>query len=168
MTGPRLLVRAGRRSQRPAQAAAQARPDPLREVRRLDAGRQFSHRRRMAVPGRAGSAAAAEPAVSLGERRLRDVRRFPGRPVVGTPQDHPARAARRPGQASRSQALTGVDLREEHWDAFFAFYMDTGARKWGRPYLNRRSFRCSASGWPTGCCWSWPVAAAAGSPARST
>jgi predicted N-acyltransferase len=36
--------------------------------------------------------------------------------------------------------LSGADLREEHWDAFFAFYMDTGARKWGRPYLNRRFF----------------------------
>ncbi|HEY1427167.1 MAG TPA: GNAT family N-acetyltransferase [Caulobacteraceae bacterium] len=37
-------------------------------------------------------------------------------------------------------ALTGRDLLEEHWDAFFAFYMDTGARKWGRPYLNRLFF----------------------------
>ena len=37
-------------------------------------------------------------------------------------------------------ALTGADLREEHWDAFFAFYMDTGSRKWGRPYLNRTFF----------------------------
>jgi hypothetical protein len=36
--------------------------------------------------------------------------------------------------------LTGRDLTEEHWDAFFAFYMDTGSRKWGRPYLNRRFF----------------------------
>jgi predicted N-acyltransferase len=36
--------------------------------------------------------------------------------------------------------LTGAELREEHWDAFFAFYMDTGSRKWGRPYLNRRFF----------------------------
>ena len=36
--------------------------------------------------------------------------------------------------------VTGSDLREAHWDAFFAFYMDTGARKWGRPYLNRRFF----------------------------
>ena len=33
--------------------------------------------------------------------------------------------------------LTGVDITEEHWDAFFAFYMDTGSRKWGRPYLTR-------------------------------
>jgi hypothetical protein len=37
-------------------------------------------------------------------------------------------------------ALTGGDLTEEHWDAFFTFYMDTGARKWGQPYLNRRFF----------------------------
>ncbi len=36
--------------------------------------------------------------------------------------------------------LTGSDLTEDAWDAFFAFYMDTGARKWGRPYLNRRFF----------------------------
>jgi uncharacterized protein len=37
-------------------------------------------------------------------------------------------------------ALTGSDLTEAAWDAFFAFYMDTGARKWGRPYLNRLFF----------------------------
>ncbi len=36
--------------------------------------------------------------------------------------------------------LTGADLTEDHWDAFFGFYVDTGARKWGRPYLNRRFF----------------------------
>jgi hypothetical protein len=37
-------------------------------------------------------------------------------------------------------ALTGPEITEEHWDAFFAFYMDTGSRKWGRPYLNRTFF----------------------------
>ncbi|MEI7931452.1 MAG: GNAT family N-acetyltransferase [Alphaproteobacteria bacterium] len=37
-------------------------------------------------------------------------------------------------------ALTGAELTEAHWDAFFAFYMDTGSRKWGRPYLNRKFF----------------------------
>ena len=36
--------------------------------------------------------------------------------------------------------LTGKDLTESAWDAFFAFYMDTGGRKWGRPYLNRKFF----------------------------
>ncbi len=36
--------------------------------------------------------------------------------------------------------LTGSDLSEAHWDAFFAFYTDTGARKWGHPYLTREFF----------------------------
>ncbi len=38
------------------------------------------------------------------------------------------------------ERLTGADIRPEHWDAFYAFYMDTGSRKWGRPYLNRSFF----------------------------
>jgi uncharacterized protein len=36
--------------------------------------------------------------------------------------------------------LTGKDLTERVWDDFFAFYMDTGSRKWGRPYLSRAFF----------------------------
>jgi len=36
--------------------------------------------------------------------------------------------------------LTGGDLREEHWDAFYGFYTDTGLRKWGTPYLTREFF----------------------------
>jgi predicted N-acyltransferase len=38
------------------------------------------------------------------------------------------------------ETLTGGELTESVWDAFFAFYQDTGGRKWGRPYLNRRFF----------------------------
>lgn len=36
--------------------------------------------------------------------------------------------------------LVGAEIEERHWDAFFAFYMDTSDRKWGSPYLNRRFF----------------------------
>jgi hypothetical protein len=36
--------------------------------------------------------------------------------------------------------LTGSDLTESVWDAFFGFYMETGSRKWGRPYLTRPFF----------------------------
>ena len=36
--------------------------------------------------------------------------------------------------------LTGPAITEAHWDAMFAFYTDTGNRKWGRPYLNRAFF----------------------------
>ena len=38
------------------------------------------------------------------------------------------------------RVLSGGDLREEHWDAFWSFYQDTGARKWGHPYLTREAF----------------------------
>lgn len=38
------------------------------------------------------------------------------------------------------QHLTGGEITEAHWDAFWHFYQDTGARKWGRPYLTRSFF----------------------------
>jgi hypothetical protein len=36
--------------------------------------------------------------------------------------------------------LTGAELTEKVWDRFFEFYMDTGSRKWGRPYLTREFY----------------------------
>ena len=51
--------------------------------------------------------------------------------------------------------LTGREITEAHWDAFFAFYMDTGSRKWGRPYLNRRFFSLIGERMATGSCSSW-------------
>jgi hypothetical protein len=36
--------------------------------------------------------------------------------------------------------LAGSDITEAHWDAFWRFYQDTGARKWGSPYLTREAF----------------------------
>jgi len=36
--------------------------------------------------------------------------------------------------------LSGAEISEAHWDAFWDFYQDTGARKWGRPYLTRAFF----------------------------
>ena len=51
------------------------------------------------------------------------------------------RRERRDAQAGLAiHCLTGAQITEDHWDAFFAFYMDTGSRKWGRPYLNRLFF----------------------------
>jgi predicted N-acyltransferase len=44
------------------------------------------------------------------------------------------------GFGGEIQVLSGDDLRPEHWDAFWHFYQDTGARKWGSPYLTRRFF----------------------------
>lgn len=38
------------------------------------------------------------------------------------------------------ELLTGPAITERHWDSFFQFYMDTGSRKWGTPYLTREFF----------------------------
>ncbi len=38
------------------------------------------------------------------------------------------------------RALTGDAILPEYWDAFWTFYQDTGARKWGQPYLTRAFF----------------------------
>ncbi|MEO6717043.1 MAG: GNAT family N-acetyltransferase [Novosphingobium sp.] len=48
------------------------------------------------------------------------------------------RAAAQAGVEIRS--LSGADISETHWDAFWHFYQDTGARKWGQPYLTRQAF----------------------------
>ncbi|MEA2792110.1 MAG: uncharacterized protein QOG73_4516 [Acetobacteraceae bacterium] len=37
-------------------------------------------------------------------------------------------------------ALSGADITERHWDAFYAFYHSTVDRKWGSAYLTRRFF----------------------------
>lgn len=44
------------------------------------------------------------------------------------------------GEGITIEWLTGTAITERAWDAFYAFYMDTGARKWGQPYLNRTFF----------------------------
>jgi predicted N-acyltransferase len=38
------------------------------------------------------------------------------------------------------ERLTGTQITEAHWDAFYRFYVDTGSRKWGSPYLTRQFF----------------------------
>jgi hypothetical protein len=38
------------------------------------------------------------------------------------------------------ETLTGDQIQPQHWDAFWRFYQDTGARKWGTPYLTRAFF----------------------------
>jgi hypothetical protein len=40
----------------------------------------------------------------------------------------------------RIEELTGAAIGPEHWDAMWLFYQDTGARKWGHPYLTREAF----------------------------
>ncbi len=44
------------------------------------------------------------------------------------------------GFGGEIDTLTGDAIQPQHWDAFWDFYQDTGARKWGRPYLTRAFF----------------------------
>ena len=44
------------------------------------------------------------------------------------------------GRGLTIRALTGDEIEPRHWDAFWAFYQDTGSRKWGTPYLTRKAF----------------------------
>jgi hypothetical protein len=48
--------------------------------------------------------------------------------------------ARAQGFGGEIVTLTGDEIRPEHWDAMWRFYQDTGARKWGTPYLTRPFF----------------------------
>ncbi len=59
------------------------------------------------------------------------------------------KAVRRERREARENDLTfrrliGADITERYWDAFWLFYQDTGARKWGQPYLTRTFFRIIA------------------------
>ncbi|GJD37895.1 GNAT family N-acetyltransferase [Methylobacterium bullatum] len=64
---------------------------------------------------------------------------------LGALSSRKRKAIRRERRDALSQGITiehvtGADLTPAHWDAFYEFYADTGARKWGRPYLNREFF----------------------------
>jgi predicted N-acyltransferase len=64
---------------------------------------------------------------------------------LGTLASRKRKAVRKErGQALESgltiEWVTGRAITQGHWDTFFRFYMDTGSRKWGTPYLNRKFF----------------------------
>ncbi len=63
---------------------------------------------------------------------------------LGALSSRKRKAIRKERAAAQSAVVirhfTGAEIRPEHWDAFWYFYQDTGARKWGRPYLTREFF----------------------------
>jgi predicted N-acyltransferase len=61
---------------------------------------------------------------ALSSRRRKTIRRERAAALEGLTVEH----------------LTGPAIAEAHWDSFWAFYQDTGSRKWGRPYLTRKFF----------------------------
>ena len=140
-TGRRLLVRPGPHALAGRQALAR-RPDrtvPAR--RRLGRSRHFRHRAGIPISSaslgflqrtdqqfhweNAGYASFDDFLAALTARKRKTIRR----------ERHDALA-----NGISVHWLTGSDLTEEVWDAFFEFYMETGSRKWGRPYLTREFY----------------------------
>lgn len=138
VTGPRLMVRPGAETARPALI------DALEQV----ADRMAVSSLHVTFPTEA-EADSLEGAGWL--RRLdvqyhwtnRDYEDFDG--FLADLASRKRKAIRKERGQVRDQGiafrtLSGDDLETRHWDAFFAFYMDTGNRKWGIPYLNRDFF----------------------------
>ena len=74
--------------------------------------------------------------------RNRDYRDFDG--FLATLTSRKRKAIRKEREAARAgldfRILRGFEIGEPEWDAMWAFYQDTGGRKWGRPYLTRSFF----------------------------
>jgi predicted N-acyltransferase len=139
-TGPRLLVRGGAE----AQAARAALAGGLEALRR-EAGASSIHATFVEAPDADALAAAGYVErhdiqfhwANEGYRDYADfLERFASRKRKVLKRER--RDALAPG--IEIAWLTGRDLTEAVWDAFFDFYMDTGSRKWGRPYLTRAFF----------------------------
>ena len=96
-------------------------------------GRRAARARRLPRPPRR--------AVPFPLRRLFELRRLSRGARFPQAQDRSSASGEtRWARTSKIDWLTGAAIRREHWKAFFAFYMDTGSRKWGRPYLTRNFF----------------------------
>jgi predicted N-acyltransferase len=63
---------------------------------------------------------------------------------LGALSSRKRKAIRKEREAAQAEVeirhLTGAEIGEAEWDAFWAFYQDTGSRKWGQPYLTRAFF----------------------------
>ena len=128
--------------------ASRARGDPVagrgsghRPARRLLAAHHLPHARGMGARRRARLPPAHRPAIPLAERGLSRASRISSRALASRKRKAIRKERREAlGGGIEIEWVTGRDLTEAHWDAFFAFYMDTGSRKWGSPYLTRACF----------------------------
>ena len=84
--------------------------------------------------------AAHRPAVPFHQPGLRGFRRLPGRSRVAQAQDDPARAQGGAGGRHQIELLTGADIREVHWDAFFRFLHGYRRAQMGHALSDARIF----------------------------
>ena len=100
----------------------------------------FLHRAEDAMLPRRAAGCFARPAVSLAQPRLCRASTISSPRCPAASARRSARSARRRSRVWRSSTLRGAEIEPRHWDALWRFYQDTGARKWGQPYLTRDFF----------------------------
>ena len=113
----------------------------LRANHRLIRHMTFLPRRRLGGVGRRALAQAAGHPVPLASMRAMPVSMTFSRRCRHASARTSARNAKRCADAElKSTGSRETTSPKRHWDAFFEFYMETGSRKWGTPYLTRRFF----------------------------
>jgi predicted N-acyltransferase len=100
-----------------------------------------STRKHGRLVGSSRHAAARRPAIPLDQSRLQARSRIFSRALSSRKRKTLRRERREAQEGLEIVRASGADLKPQHWDAFFRFYMDTGGRKWGSPYLNREFFQ---------------------------
>ena len=167
VTGPRLLARAGPGAAERKQLLAAGLIELCRRLGASSAHLTFLSGRGSAGARRAWAFWSAPTSSSTGRRRLRRFRRLSRRARLAQAQGHPQGAARCAGRrrvdrmgdrARHHRGALGQLLRLLHGYRL--------AQMGAALTSTAASSRSSASAWPTACCWSWPSAPAATSPAR--
>ncbi len=141
VTGPRLLARPGPAAEAVRGGLADALAEITHGERTVLGPRHLPHRAGMARARRSAASCNAPTSNSTG--RMPATRRSRiSSTALSSRKRKTIRRERKEALAPGIEVhwLTGCDLTEAVWDAFFAFYMETGSRKWGRPYLTREFF----------------------------
>jgi predicted N-acyltransferase len=140
VTGPRLLVRSGTQASAVRQALAGGLAAVADRIGASSAHVTFAEPEDMAALGAAGFLKRTDQQFHFFNEGYASYDDF-----LATLASRKRKALKRERREALANGieidrLTGRDLTEAVWDDFFAFYMDTGSRKWGRPHLNRLFF----------------------------
>jgi len=140
VTGPRLLARPGAEEDRTRQALVAAAVELCSRHRASSIHWTFLQAHEWDLLGETGMLQRTDRQFHWANEGYDDFDAFLA--ALSSRKRKAIRRERRDAAASDIDIvrLTGSDITEDHWDAFYAFYMDTGARKWGRPYLKRTFF----------------------------
>lgn len=139
-TGPRLLARPGPQAPAVRALMADAMADVCRQTKASSVHVTFATREEYDLLGARGYLQRTHQQFHFENEGYASFEEF-----LGALASRKRKAIRRERAEALANGvtihhLTGSDLTEEVWDAFFHFYMETGSRKWGRPYLTREFY----------------------------